>query len=218
MLAGDFPGMLLTINYKERDNMKLQEMEEQIKSDPRNAEYTARGIPPIFQINPEAEILIVGQAPGKKVEESGILFHDKSGEKLRDWMGIDGKQFYSKRIAIIPMDFYYPGKGKSGDLPPRRFISEEYHPELLEMMPEIRLTILIGKYSVDYYLKKRAKRNLTETVRCYQEYLPEYFPIVHPSPLNFRWQAKNPWFETEVVPELRKRVADILEGSRIHRS
>lgn len=218
MLAGDFPGMLLTINYKERDNMKLQEMEEQIKSDPRNAEYTARGIPPIFQINPEAEILIVGQAPGKKVEESGILFHDKSGEKLRDWMGIDGKLFYSKRIAIMPMDFYYPGKGKTGDLPPRRFIAEEYHPVILEMMPEIRLTILIGKYSIDYYLKKRAKRNLTETVRCYQEYLPEYFPIVHPSPLNFRWQAKNPWFESEVVPELRKRVADILESIRNHRS
>ena len=198
--------------------MTLQEMEEQIKSDPRNAEYTARGIPPIFQINPEAEILIVGQAPGKKVEESGILFHDKSGEKLRDWMGIDGELFYSKRIAIIPMDFYYPGKGKSGDLPPRRFIAEEYHPVILEMMPEIRLTILIGKYSMDYYLKKRAKRNLTETVRCYQEYLPEYFPIVHPSPLNFRWQAKNPWFESEVVPELRKRVADILESNRNHRS
>ena len=218
MLAGGFPGMLLTINYKERDNMKLQEMEEQIKSDPRNAEYTARGIPPIFQINPEAEILIVGQAPGKKVEESGILFHDKSGEKLRDWMGIDGKLFYSKRIAIMPMDFYYPGKGKTGDLPPRRFIAEEYHPVILEMMPEIRLTILIGKYSMDYYLKKRAKKNLTETVRCYQEYLPEYFPIVHPSPLNFRWQAKNPWFESEVVPELRKRVADILESIRNHRS
>ena len=198
--------------------MTLQEMEEQIKSDPRNAEYTARGIPPIFQINPEAEILIVGQAPGKKVEESGILFHDKSGEKLRDWMGIDGKLFYSKRIAIMPMDFYYPGKGKTGDLPPRRFIAEEYHPEILAMMPEVRLTILIGKYSVDYYLKKRAKKNLTETVRCYQEYLPEYFSIVHPSPLNFRWQAKNPWFESEVVPELRKRVADILENSRNPRS
>ena len=193
-------------------------MEKQIKSDPRNAEYTARGIPPIFQINPEAEILIVGQAPGKKVEESGILFQDKSGEKLREWMGIDKELFYSKRIAIMPMDFYYPGKGKTGDLPPRRFIAEEYHPEILAMMPEVRLTILIGKYSVDYYLKKRAKKNLTETVRCYQEYLPEYFPIVHPSPLNFRWQAKNPWFESEVVPELRKRVADILENSRNPRS
>ena len=198
--------------------MTLQEMEKQIKSDPRNAEYTARGIPPIFQINPGAEILIVGQAPGKKVEESGILFQDKSGEKLREWMGIDKELFYSKRIAIMPMDFYYPGKGKTGDLPPRRFIAEEYHPEILAMMPEVRLTILIGKYSVDYYLKKRAKKNLTETVRCYQEYLPEYFSIVHPSPLNFRWQAKNPWFESEVVPELRKRVADILESSRNHRS
>ena len=198
--------------------MTLQEMEKQIKSDPRNAEYTARGIPPIFQINPEAEILIVGQAPGKKVEESGILFQDKSGEKLREWMGIDKELFYSKRIAIMPMDFYYPGKGKTGDLPPRRFIAEEYHPEILAMMPEVRLTILIGKYSVDYYLKKRAKKNLTETVRCYQEYLPEYFSIVHPSPLNFRWQAKNPWFESEVVPELRKRVADILENSRNPRS
>ncbi len=193
-------------------------MEKQIKSDPRNAEYTARGIPPIFQINPGAEILIVGQAPGKKVEESGILFQDKSGEKLREWMGIDKELFYSKRIAIMPMDFYYPGKGKTGDLPPRRFIAEEYHPEILAMMPEVRLTILIGKYSVDYYLKKRAKKNLTETVRCYQEYLPEYFSIVHPSPLNFRWQAKNPWFESEVVPELRKRVADILENSRNPRS
>ena len=193
-------------------------MEKQIKSDPRNAEYTARGIPPIFQINPGAEILIVGQAPGKKVEESGILFQDKPGEKLREWMGIDKELFYSKRIAIMPMDFYYPGKGKTGDLPPRRFIAEEYHPEILAMMPEVRLTILIGKYSVDYYLKKRAKKNLTETVRCYQEYLPEYFSIVHPSPLNFRWQAKNPWFESEVVPELRKRVADILENSRNPRS
>lgn len=198
--------------------MTLQEMEKQIKSDPRNAEYTARGIPPIFQINPGAEILIVGQAPGKKVEESGILFQDKPGEKLREWMGIDKELFYSKRIAIMPMDFYYPGKGKTGDLPPRRFIAEEYHPEILAMMPEVRLTILIGKYSVDYYLKKRAKKNLTETVRCYQEYLPEYFSIVHPSPLNFRWQAKNPWFESEVVPELRKRVADILENSRNPRS
>lgn len=196
--------------------MTLQEIEEQLKSDPRNAEYTARGVAPIFQISPEAEILIIGQAPGRKVEESGILFHDKSGEKLMDWMGIDRELFYSSRVAIMPMDFYYPGKGKNGDLPPRRFIAEEYHPEILEMMPEIRMTILIGKYSIDYYLKQREKKNLTETVRCYQEYLPEYFPIVHPSPLNFRWQAKNPWFESEVVPELRKKVADILKSSPVH--
>lgn len=190
--------------------MTLQEMEEQIKLDPRNAEYTARGIPPIFQINPEARILIIGQAPGRKVEESGIPFNDKSGETLMDWMGITRDVFYSSRIAIMPMDFYYPGKGKTGDLPPRRFVAKEYHPEILQMMPEIRMTILIGKYSMDYYLKGRTKRNLTETVRSYKEYLPEYFPIVHPSPLNFRWQAKNPWFKESIVPELRKCVKKIL--------
>lgn len=190
--------------------MTLQKIEEQIKLDPRNAEYTARGIPPIFQINQEARILIIGQAPGRKVEESGIPFNDKSGETLMDWMGITRDIFYSSRIAIMPMDFYYPGKGKTGDLPPRRFVAKEYHPEILQMMPEIRMTILIGKYSMDYYLKGRTKRNLTETVRSYKEYLPEYFPIVHPSPLNFRWQAKNPWFKECVVPELRKYVMEIL--------
>lgn len=190
--------------------MTLQEIKEQIKSDPRNAAYTERGVPPIFQIDPEARILIIGQAPGRKVEESRIPFNDKSGEKLMDWMGINRDVFYSSRIAIMPMDFYYPGKGKTGDLPPRRFIAEEYHQQILQMMPEIRMTILIGRYSIDYYLKGRAKKNLTETVRSYREYLPDYFPIVHPSPLNFRWQAKNPWFEETVVPELREHVKEIL--------
>lgn len=191
--------------------MTIQEIEEQLKADPRNAEYTKRGVPPIFQINSEAKILIIGQAPGRKVEESKIPFNDKSGEKLMDWMGIDRDTFYSSQIAIMPMDFYYPGKGKTGDLPPRKFIAEEYHPHILEAMPDIEMTILIGKYSIDYYLKGRAKKNLTETVRSYKEYLPEYFPIVHPSPLNFRWQAKNPWFEEAVVPELREKVAGILK-------
>lgn len=191
--------------------MTIQEIEEQLKADSRNAEYTKRGVPPIFQINSEAKILIIGQAPGRKVEESKIPFNDKSGEKLMNWMGIDRDTFYSSQIAIMPMDFYYPGKGKTGDLPPRKFIAEEYHPQILEAMPDIKMTILIGKYSIDYYLKGRAKKNLTETVRSYKEYLPEYFPIVHPSPLNFRWQAKNPWFEEAVVPELREKVAGILK-------
>lgn len=191
--------------------MTIHEIEEQLKADPRNAEYTKSDVPPIFQINSEAKILIIGQAPGRKVEESKIPFNDKSGEKLMDWMGIDRDTFYSSQIAIMPMDFYYPGKGKTGDLPPRKFIAEEYHPQILEAMPDIKMTILIGKYSIDYYLKGRAKKNLTETVRSYKEYLPEYFPIVHPSPLNFRWQAKNPWFEETVVPKLREKVAGILK-------
>lgn len=190
--------------------MSLDEIINEIKNDPRNEEYTKRGIPPIFQINPNARILIIGQAPGRKVEESCIPFNDKSGEKLINWLGIDKETFYSERIAIMPMDFYYPGKGKTGDLPPRPFIANEYHKEILDLMSDIRLTILIGKYSTDYYLKGKTKKNLTETVRNFEEYLPEFFPIVHPSPLNFRWQKNNPWFENEVVPVLREYVNSIL--------
>ena len=190
--------------------MSISNIVEKIKSDERNAEYTERGIPPIFQLNAGAKILIIGQAPGRKVEESKIPFDDKSGEKLITWMGIDRETFYSDKIAILPMDFYYPGKGKTGDLPPRKFIAEEYHRDLLAELGNVQMTILIGKYAMDYYLKGDMKRNLTETVRGFAEYLPNYFPIVHPSPLNFRWQAKNPWFMEEVVPVLERRVADIL--------
>ena len=190
--------------------MSLDEIINEIKNDPRNEEYTKRGIPPIFQINPNARILIIGQAPGRKVEESCIPFNDKSGEKLINWLGIDKETFYSEKIAIMPMDFYYPGKGKTGDLPPRPFIANEYHKEILDLMSDIRLTILIGKYSTDYYLKGKTKKNLTETVRNFEEYLTEFFPIVHPSPLNFRWQKNNPWFENEVVPVLREYVNNIL--------
>ena len=190
--------------------MSISKIVEELKADERNAEYTRRGIPPIFQLNKDAKILIIGQAPGRKVEKSKIPFDDKSGEKLISWMGIDRETFYSDKIAILPMDFYYPGKGKTGDLPPRKFIAEEYHREILDELADIEMTLLIGKYSMDYYLKGKMKRNLTETVRSYEEYLPKYFPIVHPSPLNFRWQAKNPWFTEEVVPVLAERVAKIL--------
>ena len=190
---------------------EFDEITEKLRQDPRNASYTKRGVGPIYQLSDKAEILIIGQAPGRKVEESGVPFADKSGEKLREWMSVSEEEFYSEKIAILPMDFYYPGKGKTGDLPPRKFIAEEYHPEILKLMPNIKLTILIGQYAMKCYLASTAKGNLTETVRAFQDYLPEYFPIVHPSPLNFRWQAKNPWFEKEVVPVLRKRVREILK-------
>ncbi|MQM73187.1 MAG: uracil-DNA glycosylase family protein [Eubacteriaceae bacterium] len=190
--------------------MTVEEIVEKLKADERNQAYTKRGVPPVFQISSNAKILLIGQAPGRKVEETRIPFNDKSGEKLIRWMGIDRETFYSSKIAIMPMDFYYPGKGKSGDLPPRKFIAQTYHPQILRMMPDVEMTILIGKYAVDYYLKGKKKRNLTETVAAYKAYLPEYFPIVHPSPLNFRWQRKNPWFEEQVVPALQQRVHDIL--------
>lgn len=192
------------------NDKKFDKIIRRLKEDSRNKSYTERGIPPIFQVSPKAQILIIGQAPGKKVEESLIPFNDKSGEKLVQWMGIDRDTFYSEKIAILPMDFYYPGKGKTGDLPPRSFIAKEYHKDILDLMPDIKLTILIGSYSMKYYLCKSMKENLTETVRSYKEYLPKYFPIVHPSPLNFRWQKANPWFEGEVVPVLRDMVEKIL--------
>ena len=192
------------------NDKKFDKIIKRLKEDSRNKSYTERGIPPIFQVSPKAQILIIGQAPGKKVEESLIPFNDKSGEKLVQWMGIDRDTFYSEKIAILPMDFYYPGKGKTGDLPPRSFIAKEYHKDILELMPDIKLTILIGSYSMKYYLGKGMKENLTETVRSYKEYLPKYFPIVHPSPLNFRWQKANPWFEGEVVPVLKEMVGKML--------
>ena len=192
--------------------MSIQYIINKIKQDERNIEYKKRNIPPILQVSKSAKILIIGQAPGKKVEETLIPFNDKSGETLISWMGIDKDIFYSNKIAILPMDFYYPGKGKTGDLPPRKFIAEEYHKPILDELDNIELTILVGKYSMDYYLKGRKKKNLTETVRCFDEYLPKYFPIVHPSPLNFRWQAKNPWFLKDVVPVLKKNVCEILEN------
>ena len=194
------------------NDKKFDKIIKRLKEDSRNKSYTERGIPPIFQVSPKAQILIIGQAPGKKVEESLIPFNDKSGEKLVQWMGIDRDTFYSEKIAILPMDFYYPGKGKTGDLPPRSFIAKEYHKDILDLMPDIKLTILIGSYSMKYYLGKSMKENLTETVRSYKEYLPKYFPIVHPSPLNFRWQKANPWFEGEVVPVLRDMVGKICKG------
>jgi len=192
------------------NDKKFDKIIKKLKEDSRNKSYTERGIPLIFQVSPKAQILIIGQAPGKKVEESLIPFNDKSGEKLVQWMGIDRDTFYSEKIAILPMDFYYPGKGKTGDLPPRSFIAKEYHKDILDLMPDIKLTILIGSYSMKYYLGKNMKENLTETVRSYKEYLPKYFPIVHPSPLNFRWQKANPWFEGEIVPVLRDMVGKIL--------
>ena len=190
--------------------MTVEELTKELERDPRNAGYTERNIPPVYQINKRAKILIIGQAPGKKVEETLIPFNDKSGEKLMEWMGVSREIFYSDKIAIVPMDFYYPGKGKTGDLPPRRFIAEEYHQKILEMMPEINMTILIGQYAMKYYLKDSMKQNLTETVKAYRDYLPKYFPIVHPSSLNFRWQKNNPWFQDEAVPTLRNSVATAI--------
>lgn len=190
--------------------MKEKEIIEKLKKDPRNKTYTKRGIGPIFQFNINSKILIIGQAPGRRVEETGILFNDKSGENLVRWLGITEDVLHGQDYSIIPMDFYFPGKGKSGDKAPRPFIAKEYHPLLLDELQNVKLTILIGAYAQKFYLKDKFKKNLTETVKSYEEFLPEYFPLIHPSPLNNRWMAKNKFFEEEVLPKLKEIVGDIL--------
>lgn len=188
---------------------EFEQLKKDIMLDIDNKVYSDKGIEPLFSAPRTAKILIIGQAPGIKAQESRIFFNDKSGVKLREWMGIDNELFYnSGLIGVVPMDFYYPGKGKSGDLPPRKNFAHKWHPRVLELMPDIKLIILVGKYAQDYYLKDKKEKNLTGTVKNYKKYLPKYFPIVHPSPLNFRWQAKNPWFLEEVVPVLKKMVEE----------
>lgn len=162
---------------------------------------------PIVQASVHSKIIIIGQAPGQKVQDSGIPWDDASGNELRGWLGVSKEQFYNEKLfALVPMGFCYPGKGTSGDLPPRPECAPLWHNQLLMKMKKVKLVILIGQYSQKYYLNGELKPTLTETVKNYQEYLPRYLPLVHPSPRNKIWQKKNAWFETEVIPQLKKIV------------
>ncbi len=169
------------------------------------------GANPILEAVEESRIILVGQAPGRMVHHSGVPWYDKSGRRLREWMGVTDPEFYhSENFGIIPMAFCYPGKGKSGDLPPRKECAPLWHEPLLAALPNVQLTVLIGAYAQKYYLGKTRKKNLTETVLAFEEYLPNFFPLVHPSPLNFRWLRKNPWYEEEVIPFLQEKIRKIL--------
>ncbi|GEK90564.1 uracil-DNA glycosylase family protein [Alkalibacterium kapii] len=185
----------------------FNEIKKEIMAEPMNASYTDRGIEPLYKASKEAKIAIIGQAPGRKAEETQMFWNDPSGDRLRKWMGISRETFYETQvIAHLPMDFYYPGKAKTGDIPPRKGFAEIWHPMILEEMPQLETIILVGSHAQKYYLGKTRKKTLTETVKHYQEYLPDYLPLVHPSPLNHGWLNKNPWFEEDVVPALRKIV------------
>ena len=175
------------------------------------APHLKDGVRPVFVVHPKAKIVIIGQAPGRKVHESGVPWNDASGKRLRKWLGVTDEQFYNPELfAIIPMGFCFPGTGKSGDLPPRPECAPKWHEPMLNMMPNIKVSLLFGMYAQKYYLGKRRKRTLTETVRNWEEYAPKYLPMPHPSPRNGIWLRKNEWFEANVVPFLQEAVQNAI--------
>ena len=177
------------------------------------AEYLELGPRPVIQASKNSTLVIIGQAPGLAVHQSGVPWQDKSGDTLRKWLVIDSELFYNpEQVALIPMGFCYPGKGKSGDLPPRKECAPLWHNRLLEQMPGQKLTLLIGTYAQACYLGSERERTLTETVKSFKKYLPDFFVLPHPSPRNNIWMARNPWFQEDVLPELQTLVLRFLNA------
>ncbi len=186
--------------------MALQELLAEVRACRICEAQLPLGARPVVQADTGARILIVGQAPGLRVHETGIPFNDPSGERLRDWLGMTPEEFYDAgQVAILPMGFCYPGRGRSGDNPPRPECAPAWRKRLLEQLPNIELTVLAGRYAQEWHLGKAV--NLTERVRNWRDVWPEYVPIPHPSPRNNLWLRRNPWFEQELVPCLQQRVA-----------
>jgi uracil-DNA glycosylase family 4 len=190
----------------------MQNLLSQIKQCTLCESHLDLGANPVVSAHKNAKIVIIGQAPGTKVHTSGIPWNDASGKQLRKWLQVSDEDFYNtEKFAILPMGFCYPGKGKSGDKPPRKECAPTWHQKIFDKMPTVKLVLLIGMYAQQYYLKDKAKRTLTDTVDNYPDYLPNYFVLPHPSPRNRFWLTKNPWFERNVIPELQKRVAEIIK-------
>jgi uracil-DNA glycosylase len=176
------------------------------------AQSLAAGPRPVVQFSPASRLVIIGQAPGSKVHQSGVPWHDDSGDRLRAWTGLSAEEFYDPaKVALMPMGFCYPGKGKSGDLPPRRECAPLWHARILATLTDRRLTLLVGSYAQAHYLKAG---NLTETVRGFRIHGPGFFPLPHPSWRSGLWMKRNLWFETDGVPALRRAVRKALGGKK----
>jgi len=170
------------------------------------------GPKPALRGRPSARLLILSQAPGTRVHETGLSFNDRSGDRLRDWLGIDRAVFYDEeRVAVMPLVFCFPGRDKKGgDLPPRRECAPLWHERMLTQWPNLELTVLAGSYAIDYYLQGRAFPTMTETVRHWRDYGPRFIPVPHPSWRTTFWEKKNPWFARQLLPEMRRCVADLV--------
>jgi uracil-DNA glycosylase len=168
------------------------------------------GVRPVLQAHPQARVLIAGQAPGRSVHNSGIPFDDASGERLRDWMGITREAFYdSKKVAILPMSFCFPGSGKSGDLAPRKECASAWRAEILKYLSQLEITLVIGRYAQMYHMDSGAS-SVTDVVKNWRRDWPKMVPLPHPSPRNNRWLRRNPWFEDELIPRLRVKISTVL--------
>jgi len=177
------------------------------------AEYLPNPPKPVVSVHRKSRILIIGQAPGSRVQASGTPWDDPSGDALRAWLQVDKSLFYNNEyFGLMPMGFCYPGKGKSGDLPPRKECAPQWHDQIINKLENKPFTILIGQYSQACYLGKKRQKNLTETVRQCAEYLPDYFPLPHPSPRNNIWMKKNAWFQKQTIPKLRAIVKPLVSS------
>ena len=197
-----------------RDNSAVASALADVRGCTLCAAHLPLGPRPVVRLSASARVLIVGQAPGTRVHETGVPWNDPSGDRLRDWLNLDRETFYDEgRIAIMPMGFCYPGRlAKGGDAPPRPECAPAWHAPLRRLMPEIGLTLLVGSYAQAHYLAGRRKATMTETVRAYADYLPDFLPTPHPSWRTTGWQKRNPWFESDVIPVLRRRVAELVAG------
>ena len=191
--------------------MSLPKLLREIRACRHCESHLPLGPRPVLAASRSASILIAGQAPGTRVHETGIPWNDPSGDRLRDWLRVDREVFYDdSRIAIIPMGFCYPGRGKSGDLPPRPECAVLWRKKLMQQLPQIKLTLVLGAYAQDWHLGDRRGRTLTETVRNWRDFSPASLPLPHPSPRNQGWLKNNPWFAAELLPYLRRRVSRIM--------